>query len=205
MARQDPVLILLRHGHSLWNQENRFTGWVDIDLSPQGVKECRAVASKLVNTEVHVAYTSCLKRAWRSLQIILEDLDMWIPVVRTAALDERHYGQLQGMNKDEARQRFGVQQVEKWRRSFWERPPGGESLADTFDRVIPFFQLEIRRDLERGFNVLLVAHGNSLRALIKYFDGLSDEEIMSLEIPFGEPIFYRKEGDRLIRWRPPSS
>lgn len=186
-----PLLVLVRHGQSTWNKENRFTGWVDVGLSEEGIHECRRAAAKLRGRAFDVAFTSHLARAEQSLKLILEGLNLaHIPVVRDAALNERHYGDLQGMNKDEARAKWGKEQVEKWRRGFHDRPPAGESLADTCRRVLPFFKTAIVPALAEGKHTLVVAHGNSLRALAMELDTLSEEEVPHFEIPFGTPLFY---------------
>lgn len=185
------LLVLVRHGQSTWNKENRFTGWVDVGLSEDGIQECRRAAEALRGTTFDIAFTSVLARAEQSLALILEELNLvHIPVVRVAALNERRYGDLQGMNKDEARARFGKEQVEKWRRGFRDRPPAGESLADTCERVLPFFRTAIVPALAEGKDALVVAHGNSLRALAMELDKLSEEEVPHFEIPFGAPLFY---------------
>ncbi len=186
-----PLLVLVRHGQSTWNKENRFTGWVDVGLSEEGIQECHRAAEALHGTAFDIAFTSALSRAEQSLKLILEGLSLiHIPVVRDAALNERRYGDLQGMNKDEARARFGKEQVEKWRRGFRVRPPAGESLADMCERVLPFFRTVIVPALAEGKDALVVAHGNSLRALATELDTLSEEEVSHFEIPFGVPLFY---------------
>lgn len=186
-----PLLVLVRHGQSTWNKENRFTGWVDVDLSDEGVRECSRAAEALRGKTFDIAFTSVLARAARSLELILGELRYAeVPIVRSAALNERHYGDLQGMNKDEARAKWGKEQVEKWRRGFHDRPPAGESLADTCKRVLPFFKSAIVPALAAGKNALVVAHGNSLRALAMELDMIAEREIPHLEIPTGVPIFY---------------
>jgi 2,3-bisphosphoglycerate-dependent phosphoglycerate mutase len=211
-------LVLLRHGQSTWNLENRFTGWTDVDLSPQGIAEAHAAARLLAEGgyTFDVAYTSLLKRAIRTLWIVLDDMDlMWLPVVRSWRLNERHYGALQGLNKAETAARYGDRQVHVWRRSYSEPPPLltpederhpgrdrryadlspaelplAESLADTVVRFLPYWHSTIVPDLEAGKRVLIAAHGNSLRALVKHLDGISDEEIVELNIPTGIPLVY---------------
>jgi 2,3-bisphosphoglycerate-dependent phosphoglycerate mutase len=211
-------LVLLRHGQSQWNLENRFTGWTDVDLSEQGEREARAAVGVLREQgfAFDIAYTSVLRRAIRTLWIVLDGLDrMWIPVVHTWRLNERHYGALQGLNKEETAQRFGQEQVRLWRRSYSIRPPAltaaderwtghdpryhllkpeqiplTESLQDTCERVVPFWNDSIAPALSRGRSVLIAAHGNSLRALIKFLDKVSDDDIVGLEIPTGQPLVY---------------
>jgi len=169
-------LVIVRHGQSLWNKENRFTGWVDIDLSAKGREEAIEAGKKLKNLHFDTAFTSDLKRAQNTLTLILKEIGQEnIPVFRDKALNERHYGDLQGMNKDAARERFGPEQVHIWRRSYDVAPPNGESLKDTEERVVPYYQSEIEPLLREGKNVLVVAHGNSLRSLIKYLEHLSPE------------------------------
>jgi 2,3-bisphosphoglycerate-dependent phosphoglycerate mutase len=197
-----PTLVLVGHGQSQWNKENRFTGWVDIDLSEEGVEECRKAAAEFraQGIQFDIAFTSELRRGWRSLDIILEELGFRdIPVVRSATLNERHYGELQGMNKDEARVRFGEEQVRRWRRGFHDRPLGGESLADVSERAIPFFKASILSVIKSGCTVLVVAHGNSLRALVKHLEGLNEKEIMDIEFSTGEPTFYSFEDGEFAR------
>ena len=211
-------LVLLRHGQSTWNQSNRFTGWKDVDLSEQGVLEARS-AGQLLRDQGYtfdVAHTSLLKRAIRTLWITLDELDlMWIPVKRTWKLNERHYGALQGLNKAETTALHGADQVHIWRRSYDipppaltpddERHPGRdrryagltpdelpltECLKDTVERFLPYWHEEIVPDLQAGKRVLIAAHGNSLRALVMYLDGISEDEITGLNIPTGVPLVY---------------
>jgi 2,3-bisphosphoglycerate-dependent phosphoglycerate mutase len=177
-----PELILLRHGQSQWNLENRFTGWVDVPLSSKGEQEARAAGEKLRGRRIDLLYTSTLKRAIDTATIALE--------VAGVTLNERMYGDLQGLNKAEAATRWGDAQVKLWRRSYDVRPPGGESLADTAARVIPYWEAHILPDLRAGKNVLVAAHGNSLRALVMHLDGLSREQVLELEIPTGVPLLY---------------
>jgi 2,3-bisphosphoglycerate-dependent phosphoglycerate mutase len=186
-----PELILLRHGQSQWNLENRFTGWVDVPLSSKGEEEARAAGKKLRGRRIDVLYTSSLKRAIDTATIALETAGIAPPpTVRDAALNERMYGDLQGLNKAEAATRWGAAQVKLWRRSYDVRPPGGESLADTAARVLPYWDAHILPDLRAGKNVLVAAHGNSLRALVMHLDGLSREQVVELEIPTGVPLLY---------------
>ncbi len=189
-------LVIVRHGQSLWNKENRFTGWVDIDLSAKGREEAIEAGKKLKSLHFDTAFTSDLKRAQNTLALILKEIGQEnIPVFRDKALNERHYGDLQGMNKDAARERFGPEQVHIWRRSYDVAPPNGESLKDTEERVVPYYQSEIEPLLREGKNVLVVAHGNSLRSLIKYLEHLSPEEIVKVEIPTGKPKVYELDDE----------
>lgn len=184
-------LVIVRHGQSQWNLENRFTGWVDIDLSEQGIEEAKAAGRKLIGFKFDKAYTSALIRAQRTLDIILEIIGQKdIPVEKDKALNERMYGDLQGLNKDETKKKYGEEQVRLWRRSYDIAPPNGESLKDTAARVIPYFEQKIAVDLKNGKNVLISAHGNSLRALVMYLEKLSKEEILVTEIPTGVPKLY---------------
>ena len=186
-----PELILLRHGQSQWNLENRFTGWVDVPLSPKGEDEARAAGEKLRGRHIDKLYTSVLRRAVDTAILALETAGTTVPVTeRDAALNERMYGDLQGLNKAEAAKRFGDAQIKLWRRSYDVRPPGGESLADTAERVLPYWETHILSDLKAGRDVLVVAHGNSLRALVMHLDGLSHAEVLELEIPTGAPLLY---------------
>ena len=194
-----PALILLRHGQSQWNLENRFTGWVDVPLSPKGEDEARAAGEKLRGRHIDKLYTSVLRRAVDTATLALEAAGTTVPVTeRDAALNERMYGDLQGLNKAEAAKRFGDAQIKLWRRSYDVRPPGGESLADTAERVLPYGESHILPDLKAGRDVLVVAHGNSLRALVMHLDGLSHAEVLELEIPTGAPLLYEIGTDRQI-------
>lgn len=186
-------LILIRHGQSEWNKENRFTGLIDIDLSLEGVAECKQAAQTLRQrgcNVLHIAFTSQLRRAWRSLQIILDELSIMIPVVRSSALNERYYGKLQGMNKDEARRQFGEDNVHRWRRGIYEGPPGGESFMAIYKRVILFFEHDILPEVERGHDVLVVGHSSSVRALVMYLENLDESQIERINIPNAMPLFY---------------
>ena len=186
-----PELILLRHGQSQWNLENRFTGWVDVPLSAKGEAEARAAGEKLRGRRIDLLYTSVLRRAIDTATLALEVAGVVTPpTVRDAALNERMYGDLQGLNKAEAATRWGDAQVKLWRRSYDVRPPGGESLSDTAARVLPFWEARIQPDLQAGKNVLVAAHGYSLRALVMHLDGLSREQVLELEIPTGVPLLY---------------
>lgn len=188
-----PKLVLIRHGQSEWNRENRFTGWVDIDLSEKGVEEARRAGDLLRGESFDVLFTSVLKRATRTAEIAMQSAGIEdLPTHRDSSLNERHYGDLQGLNKEEMRQKHGADQVHTWRRSFNVRPPGedGESLKMTIERVLPYYHREIEPMLLDGKNVLIVAHGNSLRALSYHLDGHTEESIVELEIPTGVPIEY---------------
>ena len=211
-------LVLVRHGQSMWNLENRFTGWTDVELSEQGIKEAKE-AGKVLKEKGYgfdIAYTSVLKRANDTLEYILEELDEKnIPVKKSWRLNERHYGALQGLNKDETKEKYGEEQVLLWRRSTDVRPPAlskddkrypgndpkyselkenelptTENLIDTIERVMVYWNSDIVKDLEAGKRVIIAAHGNSLRGLIKYLDNMTDEEIIKLELQTGNPICY---------------
>lgn len=211
-------LVLVRHGQSVWNLENRFTGWTDVELSNNGIKEAKEAGKLLKENEFtfDVAYTSVLKRANETLNIILKELgEENIPIHYSWKLNERHYGALQGLNKDDTRKKYGDEQVKIWRRSAFVKPPLlneeddrypgmddkykdlkkselplGECLMDTLKRVIDYYETEIKKSLLRGQNVIIAAHGNSLRALIKYLEDISDDDIMNVEIPTGKPYVY---------------
>ncbi|KXS49474.1 2,3-bisphosphoglycerate-dependent phosphoglycerate mutase [Halanaerobium congolense] len=211
-------IVLVRHGESEWNLANKFTGWTDVDLSEQGFKEAEE-AGKLLKEEgftFDLAYTSYLKRATKTLNIILDIMDLhWIPVIKSWKLNERHYGALQGLNKSETAEKEGAEQVHIWRRSFDTPPPAldkaderypgneekyaelteeelptGESLKMTIERVMPYWENEIVPQMEKGKKIIVSAHGNSLRALVKHLDNISDEDISSLNIPTGRPLVY---------------
>ena len=184
-------LVLLRHGESQWNLENRFTGWVDVPLSPKGEQEARAAGEKLQGFRFTRAYASVLTRAIHTMDIVLGVIGQTgIPVEKDQALNERMYGELQGLNKAETVQKYGEQQVKIWRRSFDVCPPGGESLKDTADRVLPYYEKHIRPHLLKGETILIAAHGNSLRALVMHLDSLSREAVLELNIPTGAPLLY---------------
>ncbi len=184
-------LVIVRHGQSQWNLENRFTGWVDVDLSPKGIEEAEKASELLKGYTFDLAYTSELLRAQRTLDIILKGIGQEsIPLEKDQALNERMYGDLQGLNKDETREKFGDEQVHIWRRSFDIAPPNGESLKDTAERVLPYYKDIIEPQLKAGKDVIISAHGNSLRALIMYLENLSPEEIVKVEIPTGHPKEY---------------
>jgi len=191
-----PQLVTVRHGQSQWNLENRFTGWIDIDLSPKGIEEARSAGEKLIGYKFDKAYTSVLIRAQRTLDIILDIIGLKdLPVEKDKALNERMYGDLQGLNKDDMRKQYGDEQVRLWRRSYDVQPPNGESLKDTAARVIPYFEEKIIPDLKSGKNILISAHGNSLRALVMYLEKLSKEQILETEIPTGIPKVYELDKD----------
>lgn len=214
-------LVLLRHGESTWNKENRFTGWTDVDLSDKGREEAREAGILLKNEGYRFdrAYTSVLKRAIRTLWTVLDELDlMWIPVERSWRLNERHYGALQGLNKAETAAQYGEQQVLAWRRSYDVLPPlleknderhpshdpryrgvaelpAGEALKQTVDRMLPYWEETIAPAIRRGEKVIITAHGNSLRALVKHLDQMSEAEIMELNIPTGIPLVYELDSE----------
>jgi phosphoglycerate mutase, BPG-dependent, family 1 len=220
MSRSAHQLVLLRHGESQWNRENRFTGWVDVDLSPKGIDEARK-AGRVLKAEGHgfdLAYTSVLKRAIRTLWLTLEELDqMWLPVEKHWRLNERHYGALSGLNKAETAAKHGEQQVLIWRRSYDIPPPPlsadderyegkdpryagvevprSESLKDTVARVLPYWNSAMAPAIRAGKRVLIAAHGNSLRALIKYLDDVSNQKILELNVPTGVPLVYELDED----------
>jgi 2,3-bisphosphoglycerate-dependent phosphoglycerate mutase len=194
-------LILVRHGQSEWNAKNLFTGWKDPGLTDKGVSEAKN-AGKLIleqKIEFDVMYTSMLSRAQKTGDIILGILNhKEIPIIKNEALNERHYGSLAGLNKDDARKKWGDEQVHIWRRSFDMPPPDGESLKDTADRVLPYFETEIMPKVISGSSILIAAHGNSLRALIMKLDSISPEDIVKLEIPTGAPIQYEFTPDGIV-------
>ena len=216
-------LVLIRHGESAWNLENRFTGWKDVDLSPKGIEEAKAAGKilKEMNLVFDVAYTSYLKRAIKTLNIVLEEMDeLYIPVYKSWRLNERHYGALQGLNKAETAKKYGDEQVHIWRRSFDIAPPSidkdseyypksdrryadlpdseiplGESLKDTIARVLPYWHSDISKSLQVGKNVIVEAHWNSLRALIKYLLNISNEDILNLNLVTGKPMVFEIDKD----------
>lgn len=188
------VLVLVRHGQSEWNKRNLFTGWRDPDLTTQGVAEAQKAGELLQANAIRfdIAYTSMLKRAQRTLSIIMGKLDQSdLETIRDKALNERDYGDLSGLNKDEARKKWGEEQVLMWRRSYDVPPPGGESLKDTAARVLPYYKSQIWPDVKAGKNVIVVAHGNSIRALIMYLEELSAQQIIEREVATGVPMVYR--------------
>ena len=221
-------LVLVRHGESEWNKLNLFTGWTDVDLSEKGHEEAKA-AGRLLKAEGYdfdVCYTSYLKRAIHTLNHILDEMDrVWLPVIKTWKLNERHYGALQGLNKSETAEKYGEEKVKIWRRSFDVKPPEldvadernpanqaiyasvdpkflplTESLETTIERVIPYYEEVIKKDMKAGKRVIIAAHGNSLRALVKYLDNMSKEEILGVNIPTGVPLVYEFDDDfKVIR------
>jgi 2,3-bisphosphoglycerate-dependent phosphoglycerate mutase len=191
-------LALVRHGQSLWNLEDRFTGWVDVPLTDKGREEARIAGERLRDLRFDVAYTSALWRAQETLDIILRVLDQTPPVIRDQALNERHYGDLQGLNKTELAKKFGPDQVRIWRRSFDVPPPNGEALRDTAARTLPFFERAILGDSRQGKNVLVVAHGNSNRSIVMKLDGLDKDGVMSLELATGVPLVYELDGEGAV-------
>ena len=197
----DNVLVLVRHGQSEWNKKNLFTGWKDVALTPEGEAEARK-AGELLREAGHtfdIAFTSTLIRAQATLDIILEQLgQQGLETHQHEALNERDYGELVGLNKDDARKRWGEDQVHIWRRSFDTPPPGGESLKDTADRVLPYFNAEILPQALAGKNVIISAHGNSLRALVMQLDRLSPEAVTSLNLATGAPMIYRLNSDGTV-------
>jgi 2,3-bisphosphoglycerate-dependent phosphoglycerate mutase len=185
------LLVLLRHGESQWNKENRFTGWIDVDLSERGEQEAYAAGQILRTIPLDAVFTSALRRAIRTAEIALEAAGKsHLPITKDAALNERHYGDLQGLNKDEVAQTYGQEQFKLWRRSYDVAPPNGESLKMTQERVLPYYQQHILPLLKAGNNVLVVAHGNSLRALVMALENLSPEQIIETNIPTGIPFGY---------------
>lgn len=219
-------LVLIRHGQSQWNLENKFTGWVDVDLSEKGVEEAKKAGRELKEKgfSFDIAYTSYLKRAIKTLNIVLEEIDMlYIPVKKSWRLNERHYGALQGLNKAETAEKYGDEQVHIWRRSYDVAPPRlddndkmsvkndikyqdledsqmprGENLKLTVERVLPYWESDISKDIKAGKDVIVVAHGNSLRALIKYLLNISDEDILNLNLPTGVPLYFELDKDLSI-------
>ncbi|EJU22893.1 phosphoglycerate mutase 1 family [Peptoanaerobacter stomatis] len=223
-------LVMIRHGQSQWNLENRFTGWKDVDLSEQGVEEAKKAGEQLKEDgfTFDIAYTSYQKRAIKTLNIVLEEIDeLYIPVKKSWRLNERHYGALQGLNKAETAKKYGDEQVHIWRRSFDVPPPPlddddernvkfdpkyknlnpsdlpkGESLKDTINRVIPFWDSDISKDIKEGKNVIIAAHGNSLRALIKYLLNIDNKRILDLNLPTGVPLIFEIDKDLKITKSP---
>jgi len=210
-----PRLVLIRHGQSQWNLENRFTGWVDVPLSPKGIQEAVNAGKKLKGTRFDAGFVSYQLRAVQTLQYAFSELGdnrtpiihhedarihdrehhsgnpgSELPIYQSVELAERYYGDLQGLNKDETRKKYGEEQVHLWRRSYDIRPPGGESLKDTCERTIPYYQTHIEPELRKGKTLLVVAHGNSLRSIVKFIENISDEIIPTLEIPTGVPLVY---------------
>jgi 2,3-bisphosphoglycerate-dependent phosphoglycerate mutase len=195
-------LVLLRHGESQWNLENRFTGWIDVPLSPKGEEEARQAGEKLKTAGIRfdLAFTSVLQRAIHTLEITLDVLGQRdLPVEKDQALNERHYGDLQGLNKAETAQRFGDEQVHIWRRSYDVAPPGGESLKDTAARTLPYFAAKILPAVKAGKTVLVAAHGNSLRSVVMHLDRLSREQVLELNLGTGVPIVYEIDAEGTVR------
>ncbi|MBI3251760.1 MAG: 2,3-bisphosphoglycerate-dependent phosphoglycerate mutase [Candidatus Omnitrophica bacterium] len=189
-----PTLVLVRHGESKWNLENRFTGWVDVPLSAKGVEEAKNAGDRIKAEHIHFdkAYTSALERAQKTLDLILQRLGQEnIPIEKDQALNERHYGDLQGLNKAETAQKFGEAQVKIWRRSYDVAPPNGESLKDTAARTLPYFHSKIEKDLKAGLNIIVAAHGNSLRSIVMHLDKLSKEQVLELNLATGVPMVYQ--------------
>jgi 2,3-bisphosphoglycerate-dependent phosphoglycerate mutase len=198
----DRLLVLVRHGQSEWNLKNLFTGWRDVGLTEKGIEEARAAGRALhrLGLGFDVAYTSALKRAQETLRLILEEIGQpGLETIRDQALNERDYGELTGLNKDDARARWGEEQVHVWRRSFDVPPPGGESLKDTAARTLPYFNAEILPRVIKGERVLVAAHGNSLRSIIMDLEALSGEEIVKRELATGVPIVYRLDADGRVK------
>jgi len=198
MKKMDNVLVLIRHGQSEWNVKNLFTGWTDVHLTEKGIEEAKVAGARMKKRgyKFDMAYTSHLARAWNTLILILDEIGQeGLPTIAHKALNERDYGDLAGLNKDDARKKWGDEQVHIWRRSFDTRPPGGESLKDTADRVLPYFEEEVMPRMQNGENVLIAAHGNSLRALIMHLDKLAPDEVTKLVLPTGSPVIYQFNED----------
>lgn len=193
-----PKLILVRHGQSLWNAEDRFTGWVDVPLTDKGREEAKLAGERLKGTSFDVAYTSSLTRAQETLRIILETAEVQVPIIRDQALNERHYGDLQGLNKARTAEKFGAEQVKIWRRSYDIPPPNGEALKDTAQRTLPFFERAILGDIALGKSVLVVAHGNSNRSIVMSLDKLTGEQVIALELGTGVPLVYELDVDGTV-------
>jgi 2,3-bisphosphoglycerate-dependent phosphoglycerate mutase len=200
----DRLLVLVRHGQSEWNLQNLFTGWRDVGLTEKGIAEARTAGRQLkaLGLRFDIAFTSALTRAQRTLDLMLDELGQRsIPILRDQALNERDYGDLSGLNKDDARRKWGEEQVHVWRRSYDVAPPGGESLKDTAARVLPYYVQEILPRVLRGERTLVSAHGNSLRALVMVLDHLSPEEIVKRELATGVPLIYRLNTDSTVAER----
>ena len=195
------ILVLIRHGQSVWNATNRFTGWTDVELSQKGEIEAATAGEQLADVRFDVVHTSALMRAQRTAEIVMSKnrVSGEIPTNQDERLNERHYGDLQGLNKAETAEIHGAEQVHIWRRSFDVPPPGGESLEMTAERTIPYFVEEIIPDLGSGMNVLVAAHGNSLRSIVMYIEAISPEDITSLEIPTGVPMYYKFDDGKISR------
>lgn len=194
-----PILALVRHGQSLWNLENRFTGWVDVPLTEKGIEEARAAGERLRGIRFDIAYTSALTRAQDTLRLLMQTAGFDLPVIRDQALNERHYGDLQGLNKAATAQRYGEEQVHVWRRSYATPPPNGESLKDTAARTLPFFERAILGDIAQGKNVLVAAHGNSNRSIVMQLDNLTEQEVVELELGTGIPLVYELDEDGNVK------
>jgi 2,3-bisphosphoglycerate-dependent phosphoglycerate mutase len=192
-------LVLIRHGQSLWNLENRFTGWVDVPLTEKGEAEARRAGERLRGKTFQVAYTSVLTRAQRTLDLVLESMGTRLPIIRDQALNERHYGDLQGLNKEDTAKRYGDAQVKIWRRSYDVPPPNGESLENTAARTLPFFERCILGDIRIGKDVLVVAHGNSNRSIVMKLDGLTKEQVLELNLETGVPLVYELDGEGRVK------
>lgn len=195
------TLVLVRHGQSQWNLENKFTGWVDVELTPQGEQEAKAAGQKLKGLKFDKAYTSELKRAQKTLQVILNETGQPnIPIEKDKALNERHYGDLQGLDKAATAKKYGDQQVHIWRRSYDIAPPNGESLKDTAARTLPYFNSKIMADIKAGKNIIVAAHGNSLRSIVMELEKLTKEQVLELNLGTAVPIFYETDAKgNLIR------
>ena len=195
------ILVLIRHGQSVWNATNRFTGWTDVELSEKGEFEAATAGEQLADVRFDMVHTSALIRAQRTAEIVMSKnrVSGEIPTKQDERLNERHYGDLQGLNKAETAEIHGADQVHIWRRSFDVPPPGGESLEMTAERTIPYFVEEIIPDLSSGMNVLVAAHGNSLRSIVMHIEGISPEDITSLEIPTGVPMYYEFDNGQISR------
>jgi len=190
------TLVLLRHGESQWNLENRFTGWIDVPLSEKGIEEAKSAGEKLKQYKFDHAFTSVLKRANDTLNIVLDITGQkTIPIDYNQALNERHYGDLQGLNKAETAKKYGDAQVKIWRRSFDVPPPNGESLKNTLERVLPYWESNILPCVKKGERLIIVAHGNSLRSLVMHLDNLSKEAVLELNIPTGVPLVYEFDAE----------
>ena len=195
------ILVLIRHGQSVWNATNRFTGWTDVELSQKGEIEAATAGEQLADVRFDVVHTSALMRAQRTAEIVMSKnrVSGEIPTNQDERLNERHYGDLQGLNKAETAEIHGAEQVRIWRRSFDVPPPGGESLEMTAERTIPYFVEEIMPDLDSGMNVLIAAHGNSLRSIVMHIEDISPEDITGLEIPTGAPMYYEFDNGQISR------
>jgi 2,3-bisphosphoglycerate-dependent phosphoglycerate mutase len=197
----DSTLVLVRHGESEWNKLNLFTGWKDVDLTEKGVEEARRAGTllKAHGVKFDLGFTSALKRAQRTLELILAETGQTdLPITRDQALNERDYGDLVGLNKDDARKRWGDEQVHIWRRSYDIPPPGGESLKDTAARVLPYYESHILPQIKAGKSIIVAAHGNSLRALVMVLDQLSQEQVLALNLATGVPLVYRLDAQGAV-------